>query len=65
MTALGQSAFDNDVVVYAAVEITDFDGGRTLVEKVAVGNDVGAVLGMGCYSACNIDPLSRGIGVQN
>jgi hypothetical protein len=20
---------------------------------------------LGCYSACNIDPLSRGIGVQN
>lgn len=32
VTALGQSFFDNDVVVYAFVKITDFDGGRTMVE---------------------------------
>jgi hypothetical protein len=62
VTALGQSAFDNDVVVYAYVEITDFEGGRTMIEKVAVGNDIGAVFGMGVSGSFYVDRLFRAQG---
>jgi transposase-like protein len=35
---------------------------KQLLEQAARAFDAGAGL---CHSACNIDPLSRGIGVQN
>ena len=59
VSALGQSVFDNDVVVYAFVEITDFEGGRTMIEKVAVCNDIGAVFAMGVSGSFYIDRLFR------
>jgi len=49
------------------VEIVD----DTLVEAVELGSPLGVepdLTGLrrpACYSACKIDPLSRGIGVQN
>lgn len=60
VTALGQSSFDNDVAVYAWVEITDREGGRTMIEKVAVCNDVAAALSVGCSGSFYIDRLFSG-----
>jgi hypothetical protein len=60
VTALGQSIFDNDVAVYAYVEITDREGGRTMIEKVAVCNDVAAAFGVGCSGSFYIDRLFTG-----
>ncbi|GAA0005945.1 hypothetical protein [Bradyrhizobium diazoefficiens] len=60
VTALGQSAFDNDVAVYAYLEVTDRDGGRTMIEKVAVCNDVAAAFGLGCSGTFYIDRLFSG-----
>lgn len=57
VTALGQSIFDNDVAIYAYVEITDREGGRTMIEKVAVCNDVAAAFGMGCSGTFYVDRL--------
>ena len=37
----------------------------TLFFKVTTADSNGAFLVVECHSACNIDPLSRGIGVQN
>lgn len=62
VTALGQSVFDNDMVVYAFVEITDLEGARTMVEKVAVCNDIGAVFAMGVSGSFYIDRLFRASG---
>ncbi|MET4195069.1 hypothetical protein ABIB89_007699 [Bradyrhizobium sp. JR3.12] len=47
VTALGQNVFDNNVMIYAYIAITDVSGRRTLIEKVAVCNDIGAVLELG------------------
>jgi hypothetical protein len=62
VTAIGQSTFDNDVVVYAFVEITDFESGRTMIERVAVCNDIGAVFSMGVSGSFYIDRLFRASG---
>lgn len=43
LSALGQSTFNNDVTIYAYATITDAAGRRTMIEKVAVCNDIGAV----------------------
>jgi len=37
--------------------------GRPALEKILDSNR--RILSFSCHSACNIDPLSRGIGVQN
>jgi hypothetical protein len=62
VTAIGQSVFDNDVAVYAFVEITDIEGGRTMIEKVAICNDIGAVFSTGVSGSFYIDRLFRGSG---
>ena len=36
-----------------------------IVRFLVGGAVVSAFAMLGCHSACNIDPLSRGIGVQN
>jgi hypothetical protein len=59
VTALGQNIFDNNVHVYAYVEVTDVEGRRTMIEKVAVANDVGAALGVGVSGRFYVDRLSR------
>lgn len=46
VTALGQCVFDNTGMIYAYITITDASGQRTMIEKVAVGNDIGAVLAL-------------------
>lgn len=62
VTALGQSVFDNDIVVYAFVEITDLEGSRTMIEKVAVCNDIGTVFAMGVSGSFYIDRLFQASG---
>ncbi|MDH2399829.1 hypothetical protein QCM77_07700 [Bradyrhizobium sp. SSUT18] len=62
VTALGQSLFDNDVAVYAYIEISDLEGGRTMIEKVALCNDVAAVFGVGCSGSFYVDRLFRASG---
>jgi hypothetical protein len=62
VTAIGQSAFDNNVVVFAYVEITDSQGQRTMIEKVAVCNDVGAVFGAGLSGTFYVDRIFRAQG---
>ena len=47
ITRLGQSEFNNDVTIYAFIEITDSKGARTLIKKVAVAVDVQAAIGEG------------------
>lgn len=59
VTALSQSVFDNDVTVYAYIGIEDGTGGRTLVEKVAVCNDIGSVLALGQRGRFYVDRLLR------
>lgn len=62
ITAIGQSIFDNDGAVYAYLEITDQTGGRTTVDKVAVCNDVGAVLAIGLSGQFFVDRILRSSG---
>lgn len=62
ITAIGQSVFDNDIAVYAYLEIIDPAGGRTMVEKVAVCNDVGAVLAVGLSGQFFVDRMFRSSG---
>jgi hypothetical protein len=59
VTALGQSVFDNEVVIFAYVEITDPQGKRTMIEKVAVCNDVGAVFEAGVSGTFYVDRIFR------
>ena len=47
VTALGQNVFDNNVMIYAYIALTDTAGRRTMIEKVAVCNDIGSVLAVG------------------
>jgi hypothetical protein len=42
VTAVGQSQFDNNLTVYAYLEITESSGRRCLIEKVAVCNETNA-----------------------
>jgi hypothetical protein len=57
LTALGQSFFDNNVMIYAYIVITDASGKRTMIEKVAVCNDIGAVLELGQNGRFYVDRL--------
>jgi hypothetical protein len=59
ITAIGQSVFDNNGTVYAYLEITEPGGGRTLVEKVAVCNDVGSQLSLGLSGRFYVDRIFR------
>jgi hypothetical protein len=59
ITAIGQSRFDNDVTIYAYLDITDPSGRRTRVEKVAVCNDVGSFLQLGLEGEFFVDRLFR------
>ncbi|MDF0498166.1 hypothetical protein [Bradyrhizobium yuanmingense] len=59
ITAIGQSVFDNSGALYAYLEITGADGGRTLVEKVAVCNDVGSRLAVGLTGLFYVDRFRR------
>lgn len=47
ISRLGQSEFNNDIQIYAFIEITDAQGVQTLLKKVAVGVDVEAAIGQG------------------
>ncbi|MBR1225221.1 hypothetical protein JQ600_09855 [Bradyrhizobium sp. AUGA SZCCT0176] len=60
VTALGQNVFDNNVMIYAYVVVTDASGRRTMIEKVAVCNDVGAVLELGINGRFYVDRLFNG-----
>ncbi|MFT3940293.1 hypothetical protein [Rhodopseudomonas sp.] len=55
ITQLGQCEVDNDLVVYAFIEIVDPEGARTLVKKVAVCVDVQAVIQPGSQGTFFID----------
>lgn len=57
ITSIGQSEFDNDGTVYAYIEITDASGVRTLVEKVAVMNDVNSRLHLGLTGSFFVDRI--------
>lgn len=47
VTAIGQSWFNNDLAIYAFIEITEASGRRVNVEKVAVCNDAASQLQLG------------------
>lgn len=47
VTAIGQSLFNNDLTIYAYIEITEVSGRRVNVEKVAVCNDAASQLQLG------------------
>lgn len=48
--------------LYAYIEITDRSGVRTMIEKVGVFNDVGAVLAKGLSGTFYVDRIYRGAG---
>lgn len=60
VTALGQCVFDNTGMIYAYITITDASGQRTMIEKVAVCNDIGAVLAVGQSGRFYVDRLFSG-----
>ena len=47
ISRLGQSEFNNDITIYAFIEIVDAAGARTLLKKVAVAVDVEAAIDQG------------------
>lgn len=47
VTALGQNVFDNNLTIYAYLEITEASGRRVLIDKVAVSNDMASLLQLG------------------
>jgi hypothetical protein len=57
ITAIGQSIFDNNGTIYAYIEITDDSGVRTVVEKVAVLNDVNSRLHLGLRGSFFVDRI--------
>lgn len=57
VTAVGQSLFDNDVTIYAYIEITETSGRRVMVEKVGVCNDVATVFRAGMSGEFFVDRL--------
>lgn len=59
LSSIGQSKFDNDIIIYAYIEITKPSGERALVEKVAVCNDVAARLRLGQQGEFFIDRLFK------
>lgn len=60
VTAIGQSQFDNDVTIYAYIDVTGSAGGKTHIEKVAVFNDIGAALALGVSGTFYVDRIFRG-----
>lgn len=60
VTTLGQCVFDNSGMIYAYIAITDASGRRTMIEKVAVSNDIGAVLAVGQTGRFYVDRLFSG-----
>jgi hypothetical protein len=59
ITAIGQSAFSNDLTIFAYLEITEASGRRVSVEKVAVCNDVVARLELGITGEFFVDRIFR------
>ena len=59
VTAVGQSAFTNDLTIFAYLEITDASGRRVSIEKVAVCNDVMARLELGTAGEFFVDRIFR------
>jgi hypothetical protein len=59
VTALGQSAFTNDLTIFAYLEITEASGRRVSIEKVAVCNDVMARLELGAAGEFFVDRIFR------
>lgn len=57
ISQLGQCEFNNDLVIYAYIEIIDETGARTLVKKVAIAVDVQAVIEPGTHGAFFIDDV--------
>jgi len=57
ITQLGQCEFNNDLTVYAYIEIMDAAGARTLVKKVAVAVDIQAVIEPGVEGTFFLDDL--------
>jgi hypothetical protein len=44
-------------MIYAYITITDASGQRTMIEKVAVCNDIGAVLAVGQSGRFYVEPI--------
>jgi hypothetical protein len=59
VTAVGQSVFNNDLTIFAYLEITEASGRRTSIEKVAVCNDVMARLELGTAGEFFVDRIFR------
>jgi hypothetical protein len=57
VTAIGQSAFTNDLTVFAYLEITEASGRRVSIEKVAVCSDVMARLELGVTGEFFVDRI--------
>lgn len=57
ISQFGQCEVDNDLVVYAYIEVVDTAGLRTLVKKVAVGVEVQAVIEPGIEGTFFLDDL--------
>lgn len=57
VTAIGQSQFDNNMAVYAYLEITEANGRRVMIDKVAVCNDTASVLQLGCVGEFYFDRM--------
>ena len=47
VTAVGQSQFDNNLTIFAYLEVTEMSGRRILIDKVAVCNDTSSLLQLG------------------
>lgn len=58
-TALWQSFFNNDIMIYAYVEISKPDRERVLIEKVAVCSDVASRLRLGHEGEFFIDRIFK------
>jgi hypothetical protein len=58
VSAIGQSIFNNDIAVYAYIEITETSGRRVSVEKVAVCNDAAAELQLGSAGEFFFDKMA-------
>jgi hypothetical protein len=59
VTAIGQSVFNNDLTIFAYVEITEATGRRVSIEKVAVCNDIMACLEIGAVGEFFVDRIFK------
>ncbi len=59
VTTVGQSMLDNDVELFAYVEVTEPSGRRVMIEKVAVCNDVRAIFRLGMSGQFFVDRMFR------